>query len=200
MASVTKNITIEQGKTFELVLRWATDLITYKPITGITQAAPAVVTCAAHGVPDGWPVAITSVKGMTQINAEHTPPRGRDYKPATKVDTNTLSFDTINSAGYSAYISGGYVQYDTPVGLTGYTAAMAIKDRVGGTELIRLTDANGRIVIDPIGCTVTMTIAAVDTAAMTWTQGVYDLEMVSATGVVSCPLAGNVIVTPEVTT
>jgi hypothetical protein len=131
------DLILVKGKTFSRVIRWAALPYLYKPITAISQAAPVSVTSAGHGIPDGWPVAIVSVKGMTQINASNSPPRTTDYNKATLADANAITINEINSAGYSVYTSGGYIQLYTPIDLTGYTARMSIKDKVGGTELLR---------------------------------------------------------------
>lgn len=196
----SKDLTIQQGKTFSLVLRWETVPIIYKDITGITQAAPARLTVPAHGVPDGWRVAVTNVKGMTEINAEANNVKDRDYVTATVIDSNTIELNGVNSAGFKAYVSGGVLQYNTPVDLTGYSARMSIKDKIGGTELFSLTSVDGRIALDSAKKTITLNVVATDTAAITWKKGVYDLELVSGGGVVSALLSGAVYVTKEVTT
>lgn len=198
---MAQNFTILQGKTFSQVIRWETKPIVYKAITAITKAAPARITATAHGIPDGWRVAIVSAKGMTQINAKNTPPKDSDFTPSTFVDANTIELNSVNAADYTAYTSGGYVQYNTPKSLTGFTARMAIKDRVGGTVLLALdSTVNNRIAIDQTTFTITLTVSATDTAAITWTDGVYDLEMVDPAGVVSQLLSGAIKVVKEVTT
>lgn len=194
------NITILQGKTYNQVVRWESAPIVYKPISGITQAAPAQITATAHGVPAGWRVAIVSVKGMLQINAKNTPPRSSDYHAATVVSANSISLNDVNSSDYSPYTSGGYLQYNTPVDMTAFTARMTIKDKIGGTALETMTTANSKIVLDNTAKTITLSLDAVTTAAYTWTKGVYDLEMVSAGGVVTAILTGSVTVSKEVTT
>jgi hypothetical protein len=196
----TKDISIRQGGTFSLVLRWEAPPIVYKPITAITQSAPVRLTVPSHGVPTGWRVAVTNVKGMTEINASANSVKDADYHPATVVDSNTVEINEINAAGYKAYISGGQLQYNTPVDLSGYSARMSIKDKIGGTELFSLTVLNGRITLDTTLKTISLTISATDTQAVTWKKGVYDLEMVSGTGVVTPILTGKVVVTQEVTT
>ena len=200
--AATKDLTIQQGRTFSLALRWESPPVVYRPITAIAQTAPARLTVPAHGVPDGWRVAITNVKGMTEINAEANKLTSRDYHQATVLDANTVEINDINAAGFKAYTSGGYIQFDTPVDLTGFTARMTIKNRVGGTVLYTLTTENGGIVIDAAANLVTLNISAVDTAAMTFTTGVYDLEMVSGAtpAVVTALLSGRVTVSKEVTT
>ena len=137
-----------------------------------------------------------------------------DVHYATLVDANTITLNDVNAAGYTAYASGGYIQYNTPVDLSVYAGAlsigspggvrMSIKDKIGGTELLRLdtttTSPQPRIVVNNSNKTITFTIAAADTAALTWTKGVYDVELVSAGGVVTLLLSGNITVTKEVTT
>ena len=198
--AVCKELVVQQGKTFTLLLRWETEPIVYKAVTAIAQVAPARLTVPAHALVDGWRAAIVSVKGMAEINAQNTPPRGDDFKPVTVVDPNTVEFNDINAADFRAYVSGGYLQYNTPVYLTGYTARMDIKDKVGGTVLHSMTSANGGISIDTSGKTITLNISATDTAAFAWQRGVYDLEMISASSVVTALLTGKVSVTKEVTT
>lgn len=131
MALKTKDLVITQGSTFQHDVRWEAPPFNYSPISAITQAAPVVITATAHGVLDGWQVAIVAVKGMTQINASN-PPKSTEYVRATVVDANTIKLNTVNSAAYKPYTSGGYVQYLSPVDLTGFTGRMEIKNKIGG--------------------------------------------------------------------
>lgn len=200
----TQDLPIIQGKTFSRVVRWETSPFVYKPITGITKAAPAVVTCVGHGVPDGWRVAVVSAQGMTEINASN-PPKEREFVKATVLTPDTLELNTVNSAEYTAYTSGGYIQYYTPVSLSGFTARMQIKNRVGGTVLASsdVDDAPLNVIwiaLSTAAYTISFTIDATDTAAFTWVKGVYDLELISGSGVVTQVLTGLVSVTKEVTT
>ena len=70
-------------------------------ITGITQANPAVVTAASHGLSNGDRVFITSVAGMSQVN-------NLEFTVANST-TNTFELSGINSTNYDAYTSGGAV-------------------------------------------------------------------------------------------
>jgi len=195
-----KDIVIEQGKTFALPCRWEGKPILYKPITGISKTAPAVITSVGHGIPPGWRVAIVSVKGMTQINAANNPPKDSDYYPVTVVSNDSISLNDVNAAGFSTYTSDGYIQLNTPIDLTGYTARMTVRDKIGGTELFSLTTENSRIVVDPVNFKITLAMTATETAAFVWTKGVYDLEVVSASGVVTALMAGSITVSKEITT
>lgn len=201
----TKDLPLVQGKTFALVLRWETEPILYRPITAIQQTAPVRLTVNTTGLPDGWRCAVSNVKGMTEINAEANALREKDYNPVTVIDANTLEINSINAAGFKPYVSGGILQFNTPVNLTGYTARMKIKDKVGGTVLAS-TEAGDtplnilNVALDTAKSTITLTVSATATAALIWTKGVYELEMVSSTGVVTTILSGKVMVSKEVTT
>lgn len=82
--------------------------------------------------------------------------------------------------------------------LTGYTARMQIRQRLTGDILIELTTANGRISLGGTAGTITLEISAADTSAITL-DGVYDLELVSGSGIVSRLLQGSVTLSKEVT-
>lgn len=207
----SKDLEIKQGKTYSLVLRWETEPIVYKPITAISLANGAPrLTVTGHGTPNGWRGAVTRVKGMTQINAKNSPPRASDFVTATVIDANTIELNSVtpcddSGTEWSDYTSGGFWQFNTPVDLAGYTARMKIKDKIGGT-LLASTEVGDAplnilsIAIDNAGKTITLSIAATATDDITWTKGVYDIEMVSAGGVVTTILSGKVTVTKEVTT
>ena len=197
--AASKDLVISQGKTFQQIVRWEAPPIVYAPITAINQGAPATITATAHGMPDGWRCVVVSAKGMKEINCLNTPPRDADYRVGNAPNINTVSLNAVNSSDYKPYLSGGYLQYNTPVDLNSFTARMAIKDKTGGTVLLMLTSPTG-IVIDNTKKTITLTIDAVATAAFTWKHGVYELEMVSATGVVTALLVGTVTLLREVTT
>ena len=89
----------------------------------------------------------------------------------------------------------------SPIDLTGYTARMKIKNaRTDTSALEELTTENGGITLGGAAGTIALLFTATATAAMTWTSGVYDLELVSSGGVVTRLLQGTATVSPEVTT
>lgn len=71
-----------------------------KVVTGITQANPAVVTCAAHGYTTGDRVLFASVGGMTEINGYTA--------RVTVINANSFSVD-LNTTTFTAYTAGGTV-------------------------------------------------------------------------------------------
>lgn len=199
--ALQKDLVIEQGRTFTQVVRWEVKPIRYVPIIAISKTAPVEVTTdGIHNIPPGWRAAVVSVEGMTQINASADPPAAKDYHAVTVTANDKVQINDINASRFSTYKSGGYLQINTPADLTGATAALSIKDKIGGTELFGLTTENGGIVIDAVNHKITVVIPAANTAAIAWKKGVYDLEVISATGAVTALMAGSVTVTREVTT
>lgn len=88
----------------------------------------------------------------------------------------------------------------TPINLTGYSARMQVRPELASTTVtLELTTANSRIALGGATGTVTLTVSAADTSALVPGRYVYDLELVSVTGVVSRLLMGNFVVRGEVT-
>lgn len=198
--AANEDLEIIQGKTFTYAVRWEILPIVYKPITAISQAAPCVVSAAAHGIAEGWRVAVVSTRGMDQLKATKQPPKDSEYHRATVLTSDTVELNDVNASDYNAYVSGGYLQFYTPADLVGFTARMAIKDRVGGTVIHSLTTENSGIAIDTAQHTITLNISAEETAALASAARVYDLELVSADGVVTLLMHGVATIATEVTT
>lgn len=92
---------------------------------------------------------------------------------------------------------------DEFVNLTGYRARMHIRKTIDSEEiLLTLTTENNRIVLDVQGGFI-LHISADDTTAITWNDGVYDLEMFVEDGngeiIVKRLIEGKITVTKEVT-
>jgi hypothetical protein len=192
-----KNFTILQGETWQRVIRWEQPPLVYKPVTAIVATAPVSITATGHGLVTGWRAAVVSAGGMVEINATNWPLRDSDYHQATVVDTNTINFNDTNAAAYTAYTSGGFLVYNTPVDLTGFTANMDIKSRVGGAVLTSLTTTNAGIVLSTVNKTITLVMAAAVTDVLPWSTAVYDLDLISATGVVTPLYTGSLTVQKE---
>lgn len=81
-----------------------------RAITGITQANPGVVTTStAHGLTTGDEVFIVDVGGMTEVST-HT---SEVAYTVTVLSSTTFSIG-VNTTGYTAYTSGGYMLPRTP--------------------------------------------------------------------------------------
>lgn len=86
------------------------------------------------------------------------------------------------------------------VDLTDCTARMQVRERVASPDvLLELTTENGGIILGGAAGTVTLYMSDEETAAIDWSAGVYDLEIVLANDDVRRLLAGTVVVLPEVT-
>ena len=195
MQAPTKlNFKIYQGSTFQEVIRWESSTPVYVPITNVTQAAPCVVTAPTHGIPVGWRFQITNLGGMVELNSTE------NHQIASVVTADTITMNAVNSLGYKAYTAGGVVVYNTPIDLTGYTARMQIRAKITDTLPIdEYNTVNGKIQIDTVGKSIILLVDATTTAAYTFSTGVYSLEMISPTGVVTQLTSGTISLIKEVT-
>lgn len=104
--------------------------------TAITQADPAVVTSASHGLSNGQDIFIQSVGGMTELN-------GRFFRVANAT-TNTFelvdTFDEdVDSTGFTAFTSGGSI--DTPLEVASPYNAAALT-LAGGEFALDIAQSN----------------------------------------------------------
>jgi len=107
-----KEILIQKGKTFSLVVRWETEPVVRKAITAISLANGAPrLTISSHGIPDGWNGTVYGVEGMKQINDV-------GVQQLTVIDSNTIELNGVtpvddNGKMWPAYTSGGFVKFYT---------------------------------------------------------------------------------------
>lgn len=197
MQPIQQDLVILQGASFSQKLQWCDSEAVHKLITAVQVGLPTLVTAAAHGLSCRTPVWITNVKGPRDLNTAGY----RDVEPrcASVVDEDTLAID-FDSGSLQPYQSGGVLTYYPPLDLTGYTARMQIRQSIGSPQpLLELTTEDGGIIIDAATGTVERRIDAAATAALTWTQGVYDLELVDPDGFTTRLAQGSVTVEREVT-
>lgn len=194
MATPTKlNLKIYQGSTFKEVLRWESANKAYAPITGITKAAPMVVTSTAHGIPAGWRVKVTNVTGMTDINSTDV------YQTVSVSATNTITFNDVNSLGFKDYVSGGVLEYNAPNNLLAVTARMQIRAKLDSTTFIdELTTENGKVIVDNTAKTITILLTDTITSAYTFSSAVYSMELIVSGEVVPF-IYGDVSLIKEIT-
>lgn len=88
----------------------------------------------------------------------------------------------------------------SPVNLTGYTARMQVRRSYPDTSTqLNLTTENGGITLGGAAGTIEVVGDATKTDDIAAAKGVYDLELVSASGVVTRLVEGKVTIKPEVT-
>lgn len=110
------------------------------------------------------------------------------------------NFDLLIEQGatFSQVIT--YKDAGVAVDLQGFTARMQVRATLeAAAALIELNTGNGRIVLGGSAGTITLSISATDTAALTAGRGVYDLELVSGSGVVDRLLQGVATISRNVT-
>lgn len=212
MIPVRHDLTIFQGRTFSESIRLSQSIFSYKPITGATKSAPCVLSVANHGLPDGWPFKIQSVVGMAELNNVPTAfnedqipvawgkgANGKDYYFATVPSANSVELNDVNALSFKEYSSGGVIVFQPPLDLSIYTSArMHIRSALTSSTILLSLTSPTQIVLDAVNKKITIQLSAVETAAMN-AKGVYDLELVTASGVVDCPIYGNVKIDKEVT-
>ena len=188
---------IYQGSTFTETLRWESETKAYMAISNISQSAPCVITTVAtHSVPINWRVRVTGVNGMKDINtiAED------DYYLVTSKTTNSVTLNQENSAAYAAYTSGGILSWNMPVPLTGYTALMQIRETLESeTVIAELSTSNGRIAIDALNYTISISLPASLTSTFDFDSAVYSMELTDNQGNVFQFLNGSISLVKEVT-
>jgi hypothetical protein len=197
MAPAKLNYKIYQGSTFFETFRWESQTKQYAQISTIAKSAPCVITTSSnHSIPVNWRVRVTGVAGMKEINQI-----GDDeYYLATSVTSNTLTINQLNSTGFTAYTSGGVIEWNMPIPLIGYTAQMQIRETLDSTTTIaELTSSNGGILIDNTNYTISINIPANQTRQFTFSTAVYSLELTDSSGVVETFLTGNLTLVQEVT-
>jgi hypothetical protein len=194
-----QDIVIRKGSTFADTIYYAQPTLTVKPITAVSKSGQSVVTATAHGLAIDWWVWIVGVVGMEKVNH-----RSEDLKNLSKayrayyVDADSLRLD-LDTSRFSAYASGGELLYLPPVDLTGYTARMQIRQPdVDGAIVQTLTTEDGGLTLSANG-EISRLISATDTALLDFECGVYDLEIVSAGGIVTPIVSGSVELEDEVT-
>jgi hypothetical protein len=110
----------------------------------------------------------------------------------------------VNIVGGVAYkVSDGSIAPKSdlgPVNLTGCTARMHIRAKqADATPLLTLTTENSRITLGGIAGTTDLFISNDGTTAITWTAGVWDLEIEHPSGDVTRLAEGSIAVSKEVT-
>lgn len=197
------DLEIRRGATIALPIRLESEELQSVPVTAISRSAPVRITAPGHALSDKWRAAVVCAGGMSEINAENYPPRDSELRQVTRIDNDVVEFNKVSSACFRAYSSGGYLVSYAPYDLSLYDGArMEVKNRVGGTQLALFTTADGTLELDEaLGC-VWLKISAGDSAALTFSSGVFDIELYNDDSKVTavCSAESTFTVLPEVTT
>lgn len=180
------DITIIRGSTYSDTLQWATgECILLK--VKVLPDAPALLKCAGHTLPDGW---MCTIEGHPKID------ENQEFMVKV-VDADTLVIPCLNGMSFG-FARDAVLRTSAPVNMDGYGARMQIRNPTTKELLIELTSDNGLITIDNVNKRIGRTISSTITAAITWTEGEFDLEMYQGSYVVKID-HGTVRVEQEVT-
>ena len=189
------NFKIYQGSTFIQTYRWESETKGYISIESISKSAPCVVTTELHELPIGWRFRIVGAGGMKEINSLPD-----TYYLATETTSNTLTLNAVNSSAYTAYTSGGTIEYNLPVPFLDYKARMQIRSKITSEEIIHTSSSdNGELIIDPIDRLIKLEIPASVTTEFSFTTAVYSIELYTDYGDVVPFSTGSVTLVPEIT-
>lgn len=192
--NATIDLAIRKGSTFSKVLRWGSGSTAYDEIEAVLKTAPCRIVAPSHGIPTGWVVQLESIAGIRGLPTD-------EWLQVNRLDANTLELKEVNgSTARGTYQGGGYLAYNKPVDMTGYTARMQIREYTQAPEVLaELTTDNGGIHIDVAGAAVLLHMEAAQTSEIAWRTGVYDLEMVAPDGTVTQLASGTILTDDEVT-
>lgn len=162
----------------------------YRTLTGISATAPVRLTVPGHGLVGDWLAWVLGTTGLPDLNREP----GRQLPHRVEViDADTLEINSLNGSGSKPSAGAGQLVYQPPVGLTGATARLIIREQEeGGGQLLELTSGHGITTTAP--GTLAVEISAEDTQDIGWTSGWYHLEITFADGTVSRFFRGKVTV------
>lgn len=114
------------------------------------------------------------------------------------VTAGIYNFTCEQGATFSRIFTA-YDETGDPINLTGFTGRMQVRRTAKASAIIiSLTTANGRMTLGGANGQVALSLTATETAAIT-ESGVYDLELVSASGQVIRLLKGSFRLDEEVT-
>jgi hypothetical protein len=189
------NYKIYQGSTFQETYRWESETKVYVPISAIAKSAPCVITTtSAHTLPIGWRFKVAG-GGMKELY-----PTSDTYHIATGTTSTSVTVNQINSLAYTAYTSGGVIEYNQPVDLANYSARMQIRETVDSPTIIyEASTANTQITLNNTSKTITITILGNQTQLFSFSTAVYSVELFDSANNVLSFLVGNLTLVPEVT-
>lgn len=179
---VCEALRIEANVSFGFDFRWMLDELLARDITLISQGVSTLIDCAvAHGIPEGWKVAVVSADGMEDINAEEWPPDPRRMHVATVVSTTAVRLNKVNSSDWPAYAGGGTLVWYAPASLQACSAEMVVRD-ARGRALFALT-SDGDIQVDDTNKRLRARLGFEDPRAALWPKAAhYDLYVTDGSG------------------
>ena len=194
------SLAIRRGSSHRWMMRWAQPRLAY--ITGVTlnATAPLTIAATAHGLPDGWLVAIQNATGgFASFNAD-SPPASNQYLRVDVVDGTTLAVNRVNAVGFKPSQPATLV-YRKPHDLIGCTARAQMRKKINSPDpaLAFTSEVGGGIDIDTLLSSTTIQITESQTRSLLPGAYVMDIELVMPDGNVLATSIIEVTVVDEVT-
>ena len=198
------SLCLTRGATIDLPIRLEGPEWRYVAITGIANTAPVAITAVAHDIPHRWRGVLVNIVGPDVLNSTRalSKLRDQDYYRYDVVDADTLAINDINAVAMPAYVSGGQIVIRAPLDLSDIVdARMQINDDLG-VQLAYWDLASTNLEIDAANDALRIKLTAAACSALTWSAGVFDLELVTTTGRVIKPVShlSTITVSVEQTT
>lgn len=159
---------IQAGATFRARLRAMAPSLVYLDITQISNSAPVRLT-VDHGLPADWPVWVENVQHFPGLNRA---PIMQTPHMAQVVDEATLEINSINGSGHQG--RGGQLVYHPPLALVEAGATLTLWDQGQAVGVLP-------VAVDPAGW-VDIELSPEETAALTWRERRYTLDVSFAAG------------------
>jgi len=177
------DLCFQKGKTLDFALQYASEKFAYVPITGVPSLAPVRLTVVGHGLPDGWPFDVESVKKPSDLN-------GENYI-ATVIDDDTVEInDLVGSSWRHMWSAGGVVKYLIPQDITGWSARAMFRRNIHDNSPV-LTfhsdggeNPDGQFVVDPSEHSFTLLLPESVSKSLKPMCGVWDAEVIDPNGAV----------------
>jgi hypothetical protein len=198
----TLKLTVRRGASEDIPIRVESDVLVYKPITGIAASAPISITAVAHGLKDGWRAAVMN-SGVPEIDIAWDDPLDDSLRRITLIDADTVEFNDVNGISFTAYVAGGQLVYREPLDLSQFVdARMNVKSSISGPVLATYKHTTGELLIDLVTDSLRLTLDTTDTSALAAGKRYFDIEMVRADSSVLpiCSAKSVLTVLPEITT
>ena len=113
---------------------------------------------------------------------------------------SAATYNCIVDQGADWYVTFVYKDSSgTAINLTGYTAAMMVRDTYANSATVLSLTSSSGITITPLTGTLQVRATATQTAAIAAGSYVYDLEIASAGGIKTRLVQGKITISPEVT-
>ena len=185
-----------QGATFSYTFHWYAGGKFMAPIEEIIVGYPTIIKVTAHGLPTNsdTPVILSGIVGCEILNSEDL---GIEEMAYVDADHFSVPQSTVNKVWSPVT---GEITYHKPSVITGYTARMQIREKWHSVAFIHeLTTENGGITLTVEDASIELAITPVITAGFTFSNAVYDIEMIAPGGEITRIIEGTIMNHKEVT-